>query len=341
MFKTKTLPSVFEASNAELVDVSDSLLTGLKIGHNGRSYVVGELALLEGNAPHKGINNAPSDLDYRLLLQAALAVTKAGAEEPMCVTTGFPASTYAAHRDTAEDLVQGTHVIDLDGRTFGKSPDTSIRVEVDQVEIIPEIEGFTFGVRQGEPSERDPFFAVGLGYGTMEAALSLPSGIVQRTTASASGLQYATQLMSDRLQKEHYLDLVTEHQLDMAMRKGRIVIGRRKMDLTEMRQDVLSTYYEDIVSPTLKRAFDDADFGRARKMYVGGGGALFDELVDAFADEFGDVLSLEVVPNPASFISRGYALHAANANGGHRERAVGLDIGNANTVINLLHEESV
>ncbi len=208
MFKTKTLPSVFEASNAELVDVSDSLLTGLKIGHNGRSYVVGELALLEGNAPHKGINNAPS-------------------------------------------------------------------------------------------GERDPFFAVGLGYGTMEAALSLPSGIVQRTTASASGLQYATQLMSDRLQKEHYLDMVTEHQLDMAMRKGSIVIGRKKMDLTEMRQDVLSTYYEDIVSPTLKRAFDDADFGRARKMYVGGGGALFDELVDAFTDEFGDVLSLEVVPNPA------------------------------------------
>ncbi|MCS3939398.1 hypothetical protein GGP84_002030 [Salinibacter ruber] len=341
MFKTKTLPSVFEASNAELVDVSDSLLTGLKIGHNGRSYVVGELALLEGNAPHKGINNAPSDLDYRLLLQAALAVTKAGAEEPMCVTTGFPSSTYAAHRDTAEELVKGTHVIDLDGRTFGKSPDTSIRVEVDQVEIIPEIEGFTFGVRQGEPRERDPFFAAGLGYGTMEAALSLPSGIVQRTTASASGLQYATQLMSDRLQKEHYLDMVTEHQLDMAMRKGSIVIGRKKMDLTEMRQDVLSTYYEDIVSPTLKRAFDDADFGRARKMYVGGGGALFDELVDAFTDEFGDVLSLEVVPNPASFISQGYALHAADANGGHRARAVGLDIGNANTVINLLREESV
>lgn len=340
MLKTKAFPSVFEASTAELTDVSDSLLTGLKIKENGRSYVIGELALLEGNAPHKGINNAPSDLDYRLLLRAALAVAKVGLEEPMCVTTGFPFSTYAAHRDAAEELIEGTHVIEFDGRTFGNDRDTSIRVKVDRVEILSEIEGFISGVRQGEPSERDPFFAVGLGYGTMETALSLPSGLVQRTATSSNGLQYATQLLADRLQQEHYLDMLTEHQLDMAMRRGTIVIGRRKMDLTDLRQDVLLTYYEDIVSPTLKRAFNDSDFGRARKMYVGGGGALFDELIDAFTDEFGDILSLEVVPNPESFISRGYALHAADASG-HRDRAVGLDIGNANTVINLLNEESV
>ncbi|WP_263788023.1 hypothetical protein [Salinibacter grassmerensis] len=339
MFKTKEFPSVFEASTAELVDVSNNLLTGLKINHNGSSYVVGELALLEGNTPHKGINNAPSDLDYRLLLRAALAVAKSGIEGPMCITTGFPSSTYGANRDAAKDLVEGAHTIDIDGRTFGKSPDVSIEVEVDQVEVIPEIEGFISGVRRGKLNERDPFFAVGLGYGTMEAALSLPSGIVQRTTTSASGLQYATKLMSDRLQQEHYLDMLTDHQLDMAMREGTIVIGRRKMDLTDLRQDVLSTYYEDVVSPTLKRAFDDSDFGRAEKMYVGGGGALFDELVDDFTDEFGDILSLKIVPDPASFISQGYALHAADV--ARRDRAVGLDIGNANTVINLFEEESV
>lgn len=339
MFKTKEFPSVFEASTAELVDVSDSLLTGLNINLNGSSYVVGELALLEGNTPHKGINNSPSDLDYRLLLRAALAVANAGIDGSMCVTTGFPSSTYGANRDAAKDLVRGTHNIGIDGRTFGKDSDIGIQVDVDQVEVIPEIEGFISGVRRGELNERDPFFAVGLGYGTTEAALSLPSGTVQRTTTSASGLQYATKLMSDRLQQEHYLDMLTDHQLDMAMRRGMIVIGRRKMDLTDLRQDVLSTYYEDVVSPTLKRAFDDSDFGRAEKMYVGGGGVLFEELIDDFTDEFGDILSLNVVPDPASFISQGYALHSADV--AHQDRAVGLDIGNANTVINLFERESV
>jgi hypothetical protein len=62
--------------------------------------------------------------------------------------------------------------------------------------------------------------------------------------------------------------------------------------------------------------------------------------VDAFKDEFGNVLSLQVVPNPATFISQGYALHSAEVNGGARRRAVGLDIGNANTVITLFDEET-
>jgi hypothetical protein len=341
MFKAKIFPSVFEATSAELVDVSNDLLTGLKIEHDGRSYVVGELALIEGSAPHKGINNAPGDLDYQLLLRAALAVAKVGAEEPMHVVTGFPYSTYAAHREAAKSLIEGAHTIKYDGRPFGRRADASMEIEVAQAEILPEIEGFVSGVRGGAPQEKDPFFAVGLGYGTMETALRLPSGTVQRTMTSANGLQYATQLMADRLQQEHYLDMLTEHQLDMAMRKGSIVIGRKKMDLTDLRREVLNTYYDDVVSPALERAFSNRDFGRASKMYVGGGGAMFDEVVDAFMNEFGEVLDVTVVPDPASFISQGYALHAKSLSGSHWGGAVGLDIGNANTVINLLEDDSL
>jgi hypothetical protein len=341
MFKTKIFPSVFEANTAELVNVSDNLLTGLKIEHDGRSYVVGELALIEGSAPHKGINNAPSDLDYQLLFRAALAVAKVGAEEPMYIVTGFPYSTYAAHRRAAENLITGTHTIEYDGRTFGRNADASLRAEVAQAEVIPEIEGFVAGAKKGELQETAPFFAVGLGYGTMETALSLSSGIVQRTMTSANGLQYATQLMADRLQQEHYLDMLTEHQLDMAMRKGSIVIGRKKMDLTDLRREVLNTYYDDVVSPALERAFSNSDFGRASKMYIGGGGAMFDPVIDCFLEEFGEILEVEVVPDPASFISQGYALHAEGLSGSHRAGAVGLDIGNANTVINLLGDESL
>ena len=340
MFKTKLFPSVFETSTAELVNVADDLLSGLKIQLDETSYIVGELALIEGTAPHKGINNAPSDLDYRLLLRSALAIAKVGAEDPMTITTGFPYSTYQAHREAAQNLIQGKHTIQFDGRTFGRSEHSVMDATVSEVEVLPEIEGFIAATRHGELNETDPFFAVGLGYGTFEAVLSLPSGPVKRTATSGNGLSYATKLMTERLQQKHYLNMLTEHQIDMAMREGSIVIGRRRVDLSDLRRDVLQTYYNDVISPALRKAFADNDFGRSRKMYVGGGGALFDDLVDAFKDEFGNVLSLQVVPNPATFISQGYALHSAEVNGGARRRAVGLDIGNANTVITLFDEET-
>lgn len=342
MLKTKSFPSVFETNATELIDVADDLLKGLKVQVDDERYVVGNLALREGNAPHKGINNAPSDLDYRLLLRAGLMVSQAGgAESPLTLTTGFPYSTYQVHRRNAQDLIQGEKHIEFDGRPFGKGRRSAVDLEITGVEVIPEIEGHVTATRKGDFQEQDPFFAVSLGYGTFEGVLSLPSGPVQRTATSGRGLRYATSMLTERLREKHYLDMPTEHQIDMVMRRGSVISGRQRYDLSDLRREVLQVYYNDVISPTLMKAFDDNDFGKARKMYLAGGGALYTDLVDAFKDEFGDVLSLKVVPDPATHISRGYALHSANVNGKDESHAVGLDVGNANTSVTLFDGKSV
>lgn len=342
MLKTKSFPSVFETNTTELVDVADGLLEGLKVQVDDERYVVGDLALREGKAPHKGINNAPSDLDYRLLLRAGLMVAHAGgANSPLTLTTGFPYSAYQIHRRNAEDLIRGEKQIEFDGRPFGQSERSVVEVTVSDVEIVPEIEGHVTATRKGEPQEEDPFFAVSLGYGTFEAVLSLPSGPVQRTATSGNGLRYATSMMTEQLREKHYLDMPTEHQIDMAMRQGSVVADRQRYDLSELRREVLRVYYNDVISPALETAFDDSDFGRARKMYLAGGGALYAGLVDAFEDEFGELLSLEVVPNPLTHVSQGYALHSASMNDKTPDHAVGLDLGNANTSVTLFEEERV
>ncbi|PSQ65128.1 MAG: hypothetical protein BRD25_02865, partial [Bacteroidetes bacterium QH_1_61_8] len=270
-----------------------------------------------GTAPHKGINNAPSDLDYRLLMRAGLMAAEAGgADSPITLTTGFPYPTYQVHREDARNLLQGEKRVEFDGRPFGQDKHSAIDVSVSTVEVIPEIEGHVTATRRGDLQERDPFFAVSLGYGTFESVLSLPSGPVQRTATSGRGLRYATSLLTKRLREKHYLDMLTEHQVDMVMRQGSVVAGRQRHDLSELRREVLHTYYKDVISPTLEKAF-------------------------AFKDEFGEILSLKVVPNPVTHVSRGYALHSTNVNGEDPDHAVGLDLGNASTSVTLFEQESV
>jgi len=342
MLKTKSFPSVFETNTAELINVADDLLEGLKIKVDDEHYVVGELALREGEAPHKGINNAPADLDYRLLLRAGLLVAEAGGvDSPLTVTTGLPHSTFQVHRRSAQELIQGERQIEFDGRPFGQDENSVVTVSVEGAEVLPEIEGHIFATRNGELEERDSFFAVSLGYGTFEAILSLPSGPVQRTATSGNGLRYATKMMIDHLRKRHSLDMPTEHQIDMAMRQGSVIADRQRYDLSELRQEVLRVYYNDVISPALEKSFNDSDFGRARKMYLAGGGALYGDLIDAFREEFGDILSLEIVPNPATHVSRGYALHSASVNGKSWDQAIGMDLGNANTSVTLFEDERI
>lgn len=339
MFNTKCFPSLFEASTAELIEVAEDLETGLKIQIEGRSYIVGELALREGTSPHKDINSAPSDLDYRLLLQAALAIAQPDPERSLTVVTGFPYTSYAAYREAAENLIQGNHVIRYDGQPFGSKADSVMEVAVNDVGVLPEIEGVITAVRNGELQETDPFFAVSLGYGTFEAVLSLPSGPVQRTATSGHGLRFATRRMIERLQREHNLGMLTEHQIDMAIQKGAIIVDHRRVDLLDLRREALQLYYDDVISPALKKAFTGSDLGRAHMMYIAGGGAHYDGLTNAFENEFGDILDVQVTPTPDTCVSRGFALAAEEISGASQQRAVGLDLGNANTVVALPQED--
>ena len=99
MLKSYNFPSVYEATNQELANVAENILDGLKINLDDTDYIVGNLALVEGYSPHKSINAAPTDEEYKLLSEASLLLTQPKGEEEIYLTTGFPFATYILYRD--------------------------------------------------------------------------------------------------------------------------------------------------------------------------------------------------------------------------------------------------
>ena len=110
-------------------------------------------------------------------------------------------------------------------------------------------------------------------------------------------------------------------------------------------------YYSDVISPRLKKAFTDDDFSRCNQMYIAGGGAYYQDLVDCFKEEYGESLSIFVYPEPEKCASHGYCLNSkmkarSSVTGFETmdpeaflkttsQLAVGLDVGNANTCVSL------
>ena len=88
MLKSYNFPSVYEATNQELANVAENILDGLKINLDDTDYIVGNLALVEGYSPHKSINAAPTDEEYKLLSEASLLLTQPKGEEEIYLTTG-------------------------------------------------------------------------------------------------------------------------------------------------------------------------------------------------------------------------------------------------------------
>ncbi len=162
--------------------------------------------------------------------------------------------------------------------------------------------------------------------------------------------------MANELSKNFYLNLKTEHQIDVAFQKGNITVNRVKHNILDIREKVLKMYYNEIVAPNLRKAFIDDDFNKCTKMYLVGGGALYPELVDCFKEEFGDIVSVNVYPEPEKCASQGYCLNSkikssvARSNIPHNieaeeikifrnpQLAVGIDIGNANTCVTIYKE---
>src|SRR3546814_12731179 len=78
----------------------------------------------------------------------------------------------------------------------------------------------------------------------------------------------------------------------------------------------------------------DLDFERADRIYLIGGGALYPGLVDFFWQEFEGILEVVVPEGAENCAALGYYLRSALWCGPqHIERAVGLDVGNAYTVL--------
>lgn len=340
MFKTYTFPSVIEGNNTDLKNVSPDLINGLKIYFENEGYVIGNLALTEGVSPHRNINSAPDELDYNLLLKSGLLLANQKLGNPLTITTGFPFSTFQLYKEQATNQINTNHIIDYDSATYGGGSRKNIQVEIDGVQVIPEVIGCAIALRKGIQRVDGNFFVMSLGYGTLEGLLSTEGGIVQRTSLSTYGLRYAVNLLEKELAKTYYLELKTEHQIDVAFQKGVIFLNRKRIDIKSMRDKVIRQYYEDVVSPAMRKAFNDNDFTMSHKMFLAGGGALYTQLVECFKEEFQDILELEVAHEPQSLASRGYCINSAQLNGGIKGNAVGLDIGNATTIVSIYDENN-
>ncbi len=356
MLKSYVFPSVYEAINRELPNVADNILNGIKVKMNDEDYMVGNLALTEGFSPHKNFNASPTENEYSLLSKASLLLTQPKRDEEIYLTTGFPFSTYLLYRDQVKEQLQGNQVILYDASTFGGSPNAKKELNVSKVEILPEILGCITAIRDGQLKEKDNFFIVSLGYGTCEAVVSTRSGIINRSAISTQGIRHAVNILSNELSKNLYLNLKTEHQIDVAFQQGSIIVNRTNRNLKEIRERALKTYYHDIISPAMRKAFLDDDFHKCSKMYIVGGGSLYPELLDCFKQEFNGIVSIETYPEPEKCASHGYCLNSkqkvagsfkSNVKGDsgdglasrNPQIAVGLDIGNANTCVTMYREE--
>jgi plasmid segregation protein ParM len=341
MERSFVIPSAIEENSTEFHKVADNFIEGIKImDFNGRDYLVGNLALREGNSPHKLINSAVSETDYQLLALTGLVVSTMGNFSKLVVTTGFPFTTYQSYRKDAEKFLQGRFEVNFDTRTVGGAKMETASFQVDNAEIMTEVEGCVKALREGNIKDKNNFFIASLGYGTFEIAQSTPRGIVSRTTNSAKGLHYAVNILEQELEKNYYLSLITEQQIERAFQRGLIVLDRKRIDLRELRLKALSRYYKEIVSPSIRRKFTNEDFTNTDRLYLVGGGALYPELVEMFKEEFNGVLEVIVPPDPYLTAGRGYCLQSMakaknNGNIDNRESTayVGLDIGNSNTVV--------
>ncbi|MDR9364831.1 MAG: hypothetical protein RI575_05815 [Balneolaceae bacterium] len=337
-----SLPSVLESHNSPLINVTNERIEGLKLFHDDQYYIVGNLALNEGNSPHKVINCSPDDTDYQVLMKSSLYLAECLRNgKPIQVTTGFPFSTYRMNIKGAKELVGAMDSIIIDLRTIGEDADTEIRMPNVDIDIMPELLASTLAARSGEMGVKGGVFVVSLGYGTLEIGMSTDSGFIQRTFNSGSGIRYAVKSAMNKLEKNYYLGLRNEHQFDRSFRKGAITLNRRRIDLTAVRKEALIEYYKDIVSPLIMNTWTDDDFSKVNTLVLVGGGALYSDLVNEFYEEFNGILSINIPDDPLTMASTGYALNSnkkieySGKKPGKDIIPVGIDIGNANSVITL------
>ncbi|MEX0593305.1 MAG: ParM/StbA family protein [Balneolaceae bacterium] len=332
--RTISFPSLIQSQGPELVNVARNQLTGLKIQEDDQDYIVGELALSEGKSPHKAMNNSVDELEYKLLSKSAVLTASNHIKEPMVITTGFPYSTINLNKQAAVDYLTSLESITYDAKTYGGNGHVVQPVQINRVEVIPELIGGIIAMRRGEEKRNGNFFLVSLGYGTVEIGLSTDKGVIQRTEGTASGMRYAVDWAMRSLMKKYYVGLRTEQQFDVAFQAGNIILNRKRIDLTDLRKEALKHYYKDVISPLMRNTWTDDDFNRSNTIILIGGGAHFPELVENFKEEFDGFVNIEVAPNPATVSSRGYCIRSADISGSH-DAAVGIDIGNANTSISV------
>jgi len=298
MKKSYVFPSVYEETSVDYPKVAENFLEGMMIvNHKNSNYIIGNMALTEGSAPHKFLNSSTLELDYQLLALTSLIIATQGTYNKLVITTGFPFVTHSVYKKGASDFYMGKHQVSFDTRPFGGPGIENIDVSVDKLETMSEVDGCIKAIRDGKIGEKGNFFIGSLGFGTFELAISAPAGIIQRTAHSEKGINYAVNILENEIQKDHYLSLLTEQQIERAFQRGFFVIDRKKVDITDIRKRALTSYYNHVISPAMRKKFSNEDFLRTNKLYLVGGGAMYDELVELFREEFKGILEVIVYPD--------------------------------------------
>lgn len=330
-----SIPSVIERYTKPLSQLAAPLEKRIQLYEAGSGFLVGEVAFNQGHVPYRNINSSPADLDYQLLAKAGLLLASEAQSGELVLTTGFPSAVYELFRKQAEEFFSIRDVIiDYNSDTLNGAGRSRVQLTISHLEMMPEIHGCINAIRKGPEADEGNFFVVSLGYGTCETALSTTEGPIARTCVSVPGLRHAVNSLYDELSANHYLSMKNEHLINQRFQRGDIVIGRKRINLLNARATHLGVYYNEVISPALRKAFIDADFERATRIYLVGGGALYPELVGFFQQEFDGVLEVVVPEGAENCAALGYYLRSALWCGPqHSKRAIGLDIGNAYTVL--------
>lgn len=333
MYSVKSFSSLVENNNTVLNNTSKDLLHGLKIFHNDKWHICGDLALNEGQSPHKLINSSPDDTDYQLLGKSALLLVQDAVEQPITITTGFPYATYHIHKEKAINFFRQSHILEFDASTYNGGGRKKVVLEVKDVDVIPEIVGCTIALRKGEAKATGSFFVLSCGFGTFESILSTDSGIIEQTMVSTHGIRYAVNILINELKSKYYLEFRNAHLFDEAFQRGYVYLNRQNIDLREIRRAAIQTYYNEVVSPNLRNIINDANLMKTNRIYLCGGAMYYQDLIDCFRNEFDSFAQIEILDDPETLASKGYALNSLRVAHGKQKSAVGIDIGNATTIV--------
>lgn len=333
---TINFPSIFETAYGSTENSARDLLHGLKIKRGEKWYLVGDLARKGAVNPGRVVNAAPTEEDFDILFRSAITNVVEKVQHPFAITLGFPFSTYNAYKAAAEQYLAKRHfMLDYDTRTFNlKGSVKKNTFIVDQYEVIPEIVGGIIGLKRIVPeAANENFIALSFGFGTVEGAYATTDGLIHRTNFSSHGIRYVISNLARELNQKHFLEMKNEYQLDDAFVKGSLFANRKRIDLSEMRRDLLVQYYKEVVSPQLRKHFIDSDLESCNKIYLMGGGANYSELVDVLKEEFEGFIPVEVAPHPEYIISIGYLYNSLRLSDSKPSRCIGIDLGNATTAV--------
>lgn len=341
--QTISFPSVFETAFGSSENSSKDLLNGLKIKKDNSWYLVGNLAKVGGVNPGRITNASPNEEDFEILFKAAMLSIIDKVKQPLYVTMGFPFSTFNVYRQPASTFLSKKHFLtEYDTQTFHVNGTVKKSMyDIENYEIIPEIVGCVIGLKKTVPVPQNNFITISFGFGTVEGGMANPDGLIHRTCFSSHGIQYAINNLSKELNRKYFLGMKNEHQLDDTFMKGTFFSDRKKVDITDIRGEVLRQYYKDVVSPLMRKYFTNNDLENCDKIYLMGGGAYYTDLINAFMEDFKDFIPVEIAPQPENLASIGYLYNSLRISDNKKDNSIGIDLGNASSIISIFDQEPV